>query len=150
MHADTIEAAQWWAKPRGAESENWIANYQKSLGTRHRSAIVEIVKGLNPEDLLEVGCHCGPNLVRLGHALPGSDAGRGRERRGGRGRAALGGERGLATGSRSRAGRVPEVTASIPTHCVDVVLSCYALAYIAPADLDAVLWEMGRLARRRR
>jgi len=37
---------------------------------------------------------------------------------------------------------------ALPDACADVVLSCYTLAYIAPEDLDAVLYEMGRLAKR--
>jgi hypothetical protein len=45
-------------------------------------------------------------------------------------------------------GRVPDATQALTDRCVDVVISCYALAYMAPPDLDAMLFEMGRLARR--
>lgn len=147
MHAATVEAGNWWARSRGADKDAWIAQYQRSLTHRHRNAIVEIVKGLGAETLIEVGCHCGPNLVRLAQEMPelrmigvdinqeAIDAGRlwvksmGLERR-----------------IQLNCGRIPQMTADTPTGSCEVVLSCYALAYIAPPDLDAVLYEMGRLA----
>lgn len=147
MQAATIEAADWWARTRGAGSANWITNYQNSLKTRHRNVIVEIVKELQPETLVEVGCHCGPNLVRLAQELPhlrmiGIDAnveaiqaGRGWVN-----------QLGLGSRIQLNAGRFPDATQETPSGCCDVVLSCYACAYIAPGDLDATLYELGRLA----
>lgn len=147
MHAQTVEAAQWWARPRGAQAADWIANYQNSLQARHRSIIAGIVKALNPATLLEVGCHCGPNLIRLTAELPtlfasGVDA---------NADAIAAGEAwavraGVSDRVELCTGLVPEATAGLKDGCVDVVLSCYSLAYIAPRDLDAVLYEIGRLA----
>lgn len=147
MHAETVEAGNWWARPRGATNDHWIATYQRSVGAKHRTALVDVLKTIQPETLLEVGCHCGPNLVRCAAEFPAlemlgvdinSDA-------------IDAGKRwvtsqGLASRIQLTAGRMPAVTADLPDRCCDVVLSCYALAYIAPADLDAVLYEMGRLA----
>lgn len=149
MHAATVEAAMWWARPRGDQARNWIANYQQSLQTRHRLAISEIVGQLQPGSLLEVGCHCGPNLLRLaldhpGLSLAGVDASA---------EAIEAGQhwmqqRAVADRVELKAGRFPEVTDTLPSGCVDVVLSCYTLAYVAPPDLDVALAEIGRLARR--
>lgn len=147
MHAETHAAGDWWAKSRGAGAASWVQDYQGSVKRHDRTALVEILKGLEVSTLLEVGCHCGPTLVRFAQELPdlkmiGVDvnteaitAGR-----------AWVAAQGLSSRIQLNAGRVPEMTASVPTGSCDVVLSCYALAYIAPADLDAVLYEMGRIA----
>lgn len=150
MHAQTIEATDWWARPRGATSANWIANYQRSVPARHRTAIAAIVQALQAESLLEVGCHCGPNLVRLAQQrdpalqLTGIDA---------NAEAVAAGQAWVAAqgyGDRIQlqVGRCPAATQGLASGCVDVVLSCYTLAYVAPADLDAALYELGRLATR--
>jgi len=149
MHTDTLEAAQWWAQSRGATSANWIANYQRSLHSRQRDVISGIMRELAPAEVLEVGCHCGPNLVRLAQEHPtlraiGVDI---------NAEAVAAGRQWLTSaGLESRvqlnAGRFPAVTAGIADGAFDVVLSCYALAYIAPVDLEAALYEMGRLAAR--
>jgi ubiquinone/menaquinone biosynthesis C-methylase UbiE len=151
MQAETIEAARWWANPRGERNGTWIETYQKSLAQRHRDVIVSIVQGLKGvTSVLEVGSHCGPNLVRLARACPQLEQLSGVDVNAD---AVAAGQRwvqGLGLSSRIElaTGRVPDVTDSLPDGCVDVVLSCYALAYIAPQDLDAVLYEMGRLAKR--
>lgn len=149
MHTQTVAAADWWARSRGAVSEEWIANYQNSLQAPHRTVIAEIVTGLAPASLLEVGCHCGPNLLRLARALPeasfsGVDA---------NAEAIAAGQAwveraGLQDRVELHAGRFPAATSQVPDRAVEVVLSCYALAYIAPRDLDAALYEIGRLASR--
>jgi predicted O-methyltransferase YrrM len=151
MHAQTVEAANWWAKSRGRDNASWIANYQNSLKGRQRTAIVEIVKGLSGvTSVLEVGCHCGPNLIRLAQELPGIEQLTGVEINAD---AVKAGQRwveheGLQDRVSIVEGRVPDKTDILPSECVDVVLSCYALAYIAPTDLDAVLYDVGRLAKR--
>lgn len=150
MHAETAGAAAWWARPRGDRSATWIATYQSSLQTRHRGVISEIIGGIGATSVLEIGCHCGPNLVRLASDHPqltqlsGVDV---------NAEAIASGEAWIARVGLSEriqlvTGRMPDASATLPDRCVDVVLSCYALAYIAPSDLDAVLWEMGRLARK--
>lgn len=147
MHAQTLEAGDWWARSRGAGTANWIATYQNSVQSRQRTAIAAIIKELGAETVLEVGCHCGPNLVRVANEMPGlqavgvdinADA-----IEAGRNWIAA---QGLASRIQLQVGRVPHITQQLPDGGVDVVLSCYALAYIAPSDLDAVLYDMGRLA----
>lgn len=149
MHTESVEAVNWWARPRGEQSGAWIANYQKSLGLRHRVAISQIVKELKPKTLLEIGCHCGPNLIRLATDHPtlkiaGLDASPEA--------IAAGQQWAIKAGFEGRVecavGRFPLATEKFPTGAFDVVLSCYTLAYISPADLDAALYELGRIAKR--
>ena len=150
MHAHTKAAGDWWARPRGdAANGPWIAEYQKSVNHRHRTTLVSILKELQPSTLLEVGAHCGPNLVRFAQEFPeltmiGVDVNADAVKAG---RAWVSGQ-GLAARIQLNAGRLPEATSNVPSGSCDVVLSCYALAYIAPPDLDAVLYEMGRIATR--
>lgn len=148
MHAATVETADWWARHRESAAD-WIANYQRSVKSRHRGIIATVIKELAPETLFEVGSHCGPNLVRLAQELQdlsmhGIDASVDAVNAG---RAWV---KGLGLDGRIRlsAQRFPEGTQAMPSAFADVVLSCYTLAYIAPADLDAALYEMGRLAAR--
>lgn len=144
---DTVQTGDWWARPRGDHAAEWVSAYQKSLQARHRSLIVKAVKDIHPESLLEVGCHCGPNLVRLAQELPeldmiGIDASA---------EAITSGRswvehHGFKTRIQLNVGRVPDALYRLPSGSFDVVLSCYTLAYVAPSDLDIVLYELGRLA----
>lgn len=150
MDAATIETANWWARPRGdAAGAQWIARYQASLEARHRTQLVEILREIQPETLLEVGAHCGPNLVRFAKEFPrlemlGVDVSVEAVQAGRQWVTQLQ----LADRIQLNAGRVPDITAGLPSGSCDVVLSCYALAYIAPRDMDGVLYEMGRIATR--
>jgi hypothetical protein len=150
MHAQTVDAANWWARSRGETNTHWITNYQKSLRTRHRDVIVDIVRDLPAvTSVLEVGSHCGPNLVRLAQEFPAIEQLSGVDVNADAITAGIRWVHGLGLSERIglSPGRVPDATSALPDGCVDVVLSCYALAYIAPQDLDTVLYEMGRLAR---
>lgn len=148
MHVETVETGNWWAKPREA-SAAWVANYQQSLNSPQRVAIEAVVRELAPETLFEIGSHCGPNLVRLAGVFPdlrmhGIDASA---------EAIIAGKAWvkdlkLADRVALTCQRFPEGTESAPGNFADVVLSCYTLAYIAPSDLDAALYEIGRLAGR--
>jgi predicted O-methyltransferase YrrM len=149
LHGDSLAAADWWARPRDGQGGVWITNYQKSLGVRHREAITAIVAELQVTSVLEIGCHCGPNLVKLAEANPqlqaaGIDVNADAIAAG----QAWVAQRGLDTRVELAVRRFPEGTSTVATGIVDVVLSCYSLAYVAFDDLDAALYEMGRLARR--
>lgn len=149
MHAQTIEAAEWWARERGERTASWITNYQQSVRARHRDVIARLVGAVAPTSVLELGCHCGPNLVRLAQDYPGIrelvgiDANADAITEGTRWMAQLRLESRVTLAQ----GRLPQAISALPDRSVDVVLTCYALAYVAPGDLDAVLWEMGRVAR---
>jgi ubiquinone/menaquinone biosynthesis C-methylase UbiE len=146
-HVATAAAVDWWAQAR-QDAGAWVDTYKNSLHQPHRTAIARIMQHYQPASLIEVGCHCGPNLIRLAQDVPSLtdlfgidanaqaiDAGQ-----------AWAAEAGLAGRVQMRQGRFPADTSSMGDRCADVVLSCYALAYLAPEDLDAALYEMGRLA----
>lgn len=149
MQTLTVETANWWAASR-PDVATWIDNYKNSLHARHRNGIAEIVTHYQPASLLEVGCHCGPNLIRLAQDVPGIvdlfgiDASPQAIEAGN----AWASEAGLSGRVSMSVGRFPQDTEHMPSGCVDLVLSCYTLAYLAPGDLDAALFELGRLARR--
>lgn len=149
MHTETVAAVDWWAEHRSDPSD-WISGYKNSLHARHRDAIIEVVRRYDVASVLEVGCHCGPNLIRLAQDVPtltdlfGIDANKQAIDAGNEWAA----ESGLSDRVRMKVGRFPADTVNMPDHCADVVLSCYALAYLSPTDLDAALFELGRLARK--
>ncbi len=149
MHTYTEECVRWWAQSRKDRHPEWIANYQKSLQVRHRSAIVAQVKALGATTVLELGCHCGPNLIRLAQEDPaillhGCDVNEDAIVAGRSWAQSLG----VASRITLGVGAFPAYTDSFPTGCADVVLTCYSLAYIERADLDATIYEIGRLAKR--
>ncbi len=150
MQLATREAAEWWARPRTETAETWIANYQRSLGIRHRVAISQIIGRLGATSVLEIGAHCGPNLLRLALDHPGLTHLHGFDVNAA---AVAAGNRWavseqVADRVQLAVGAFPAAVESLPSASVDVVLSCYVLAYTAPEDIDAALYEVGRIARR--
>ncbi len=151
MQIGTRSAVEWWAAPRTDTFQaGWIDDYKNSLHRAHRSAIVEIIRRYDVQSVLEVGCHCGPNLIRLAQDVPtltelfGVDA---------NAQAIAAGqswatEAGLDGRVQMSVGQFPDCTAKMADGCADVVLTCYALAYLSPEDLDATLFELGRLAKK--
>lgn len=151
MQAATIESQGWWAQARGDRAQGWNENYQKSLHTRHRTIISQIVGELGDvQTILEVGCHCGPNLIRLATDYPqlrgtGLDVSADAITFG----TAWVAQRHLQDRITLRQAPFPQGTEHLASGSVDVVLTCYAIgAYMADADLTAALYEMGRLAKR--
>lgn len=150
MQAASIDASQWWARPRGDHASKWIANYQQSLNARHRTAISQIVGEINPASLLEVGCHCAPNLIRLAGEYPqlkcaGCDVNEDAIKAG----KAWADLQHLSDRIDLSVGTFPQATDHLPNNCVDVVLTCYAVgAYMAKDDLVPALYELGRLAKK--
>ena len=149
MQAQTLEAVEWWQRPREA-SYGWIPNYKNSIGTKHRLVISKLVGQLHPQSVLEVGSHCGPNLIRLAidhpqiAELSGIDV---NEEAVSAGRDWIAAQ-GLSSRIRLTQGQMADALSAMPDRSVDVILSCYASVYIAPFDVDAVLYDMGRVARK--
>lgn len=44
---------------------DWITEYWNSQSHPHRDSIINALKGIKFESLLEIGCSCGPNLARI-------------------------------------------------------------------------------------
>jgi len=144
----TVDATAWWAEPRRERTAAWIEQYQTSLDIHHRKVISKIVGELDAKTVLEIGCHCGPNLVRLAVDYPslllaGFDVNADAIEAG----KAWIAQKGLSHRIRLDRATFPTGTEKSTTGCVDVVLSCYTLAYVSVKDIDAALYECGRLAK---
>jgi len=118
----------------------------------HRQVLVEALKKLPPfETLLEIGSNAGPNLRLIHDAFPDVDL-TGLDVSGVDYDAAKFAEldrRGELAGK----GRVGFVEGPIPEslrslHPTDVVLSCYALAYVTPKDFAETMFAITEIAQR--
>src|SRR5258708_24932839 len=125
----TADAVAFWAEPRSSES---YAKYWAASAQPHRQSLVHALHLLPKRftSLLEVGCFVGTNL-RLIHqsfpwaALTGIDINEGA--------LAYGRERLPAVTFQT--GDALTASASWPAPSVDLIVSCYALAYVAPTEL---------------
>lgn len=147
-----MSLAFWQRKPASGPS-SW-ADYWDTLGAPHRTAIVDTLGKLPPfESLLEVGAGPGVNLWRILEEFPdvdltGIDVSEAAVDDGtrrflkattdgtlpGKGRVAL------------CAGELPQALEQMGP--VDVVLSCYALAYVPPPDIRTTMMKLLELAQR--
>lgn len=50
--------------------QNWLEGYLISANHPHRQLIIDAVRNINPESILEIGCSVGPNLYRLKEVFP--------------------------------------------------------------------------------
>lgn len=54
--------------------KDWIKGYWDSQNHPHRNFLIERISEFSPfENILEVGCNCGPNLYLLGKKFPNTD-----------------------------------------------------------------------------
>ncbi len=146
-----VDSLAFWNR-KGADG--WNA-YWDSLGAHYRTALVEALDTVLPVQgsLLEIGCGPGVNLLRVLQAFPDVDVtgvdvsqaaiDNGEKRFAaaiaagelpGRGRAAL------------CVGELPEALDAVDP--VDVVLSCYTLAYVHPFDIARTLEKLLELGER--
>jgi len=141
---------QFWTAQRPGWTAAWVDHYWQSGSDPQRDVIVEVLSTLPRfRTVLEVGSHCGPNLRRVAEAFSdvqcvGIDANQD---------AVDEGNRRLTDESLSRRVRLvqgvfPESTQSWPARQADVVLTCFLLAYIAPAELTGAIRELQRLSSR--
>ena len=63
-----FDKGDWGEDPNIAV--DWINGYLKSRLHPHRQLIVDAVASLKADSVLEIGCSCGPNLVRLSDKFP--------------------------------------------------------------------------------
>lgn len=135
---NTQRAQSYWEQH--VVTPQWFKGYHDSRSKPYRRWVLDALGQFAWTSVFEIGCHCGPMLSVIREAYPealfgGCDVNPSA--------AAL--ARTMFPGVMT--GPFPGVTAAWPDQSVDVVLSCYALAYIDPDDIEAALIEAGRLAR---
>ncbi|TAK42784.1 MAG: class I SAM-dependent methyltransferase [Betaproteobacteria bacterium] len=135
----------WIWRTRAKES---FESLRQSAMHPHRELVIEAVRRIAPfGSLLEVGCHSGPNLVRLARAFPsarfsGLDLNAGFIAQG---RAWMR-EEGLGNVELEVA--TAEALAERASGSVDIVLVDAVLMYIGPERIGDTLRHMRRIARR--
>ena len=141
----------WLTKPRDGDS-SWAA-YWDTLHAPYRTALVETLRKLPPfESLLEVGCGPGVNLWRIRDAFPGVTVGgfdvSPQAIAQGHARFAQAERDGQLSGTGDvylAVGELPESLALVEPS--DVVLSCYALAYVRPSCFHETMLGLVAIAR---
>ena len=142
------EATQSW---RGRSGESWTARYWQAIGQAHRRDMLAALHAIRRPfgSLVELGCNAGPNLRLIHEAFPGvalAGADVNAEALGYGLRQARDEGWGYETMTLDLTRDLSLVIAD--QRAFDVVLCCYALAYVAPANIERVLREVKCLARR--
>ena len=132
-------SSAFWAGPH---PPTWIAEYVASAARPYREDILDALAMLAPfASVYELGCHAGPMLTAVRTRWPdvtlaGCD---------------VSAEAVAQCSARLNAGViVGDLRAALPTlatNGVDVILTCYTLAYVSASDLPTVLREVRRVAR---
>jgi SAM-dependent methyltransferase len=136
----TADATKYWSEPRSREA---YERYWAAAAQPHRHVLVGALH-LIPRftSLLEVGCFVGTNLRLIRDAFPwveleGSDLNAG----------AVAFAKAHIPGVTFRCSDVLTEAASWLPRSIDVIVSCYALAYVSPTDLPGVLTNAVAAAR---
>lgn len=139
-------ATHYWRERAHTYGPGWLDLYWESWTAPHRIALADALPSCGDfSSLLELGCHCGPNLRLWAErwpqvALYGLDVNREAIAFG---QAHLGHHASLWAADLNW-----PLTMDIWLPPVDVVVSCYALCYVRPVALMAVLeraWAVARL-----
>lgn len=147
---ETEELTQFWTADRGAWSAQWVDHYWHSDKNMQRDVVIKMLSKLQRwRSVLEIGAHCGPNLRRIAKAWDdvecvGLDVNPDAVRMGNAGMRA----EGLGHRVQLIEGAFPEVTKGWEGAQHDVLLTCFMLAYLAPADLVPAIRELQRLSAR--
>lgn len=143
----TQDANYWINRPKNDrekdwryDEKTWLEGYVKSVGHPHRKLIVNALKDIPFDSLLEIGCNTGPNLVKInktfaGKSLAGIDVIK----------EALSVAKKLlpeATFKRSHYEKIPFKDKSF-----DVVLADATLLYADPKIISKVMFEIDRVVK---
>lgn len=150
----TAQASAFWAERHTTYGPSWFDRYWNDTAAPHRAAVIETIQSVHRRrpitSVIELGCHVGTNLRLLGEALPhlalsGVDINAEAIRHGEERFAAL---EGAAAPPSLVHGSLIEHLGTLRSGSIDVIFSCYALSYVAPADLPRTVRAMLRVARR--
>lgn len=133
----SADAQFFWANHPGGVA--WLQKYAATASAPPREWALGAIRSFgHAPSVLDLGCHCGPLLYRL-RQWPvdclGIDIN------------AEAVNVAQASGLPAIVGTVPDALRRLKSQSFDVVTSTYCLAYIAPGDLQATLYECLRVAR---
>jgi hypothetical protein len=145
MGAATKEVSERVWLRRGGE--DWVAGYWDDDHSPRRDRLIEVARATfgTPSSVLDIGCNAAPNLRRVAAEFPGCrlagfdinvEAIAGARRRFA--------EAGIAVDL--SVGSYYDLLPATPSDSVDIVISSFALAYVPPANLPAVLADVLRIA----
>lgn len=147
--AYSLKSDYWIKRPRNdeekdwlGEQKDWIDGYVKSIDHPHRKLIIDALKKLTPfESVVEAGANCGPNLFLIKKHFPhatvaGIDLNE---------EAILEGKK-IAPEADLRVGTM----AKLPWEDkkFDIALADASLLYVPPDDIDTVMNELDRVAKK--
>lgn len=142
----TTQHANYW-KDRKID---WLQHYAATWTHPHRQMIIDKLKTFPWISIIEMGCACGPNLMRIISQFPRADVG-GIDINADAIKAAEGifNEALKNTGRRAwfKVGKGDNIMMSDGS--TDIVLSDMALIYVGPSDIKKYLREMKRITRNR-
>lgn len=144
-----MEPDAFWLQSRGDRTAAWVDHYWNSSDRSYRDLVVDVVGQITPSrTILEIGSHCGPNLVQL-VAANGSRECTGVDYSAA---AVAGGRQRIRKAGLSKAitlvcARWPDYSAGLDDRAFDVALSVYTLAYFSPEEILSAVGEMARVAR---
>lgn len=140
----TKQHAEYW-KDRKI---NWIQHYASTWTHPHRQFIIDKLRKLKWISIIEVGCACGPNLMRILSHFPRADVG-GVDINAD----AIKTAEGIFGNALKGTGRSAWFKVNkgdnimISDNATDVVLSDMSLIYVGPSEIKNYLLEMKRVAR---
>ena len=122
---------------------DWEASYGQTINHPHRDLIIKKLKEIEFGSLLEIGCNCGPNLLRIQKEFP---------------RVELGGVDINADSIAIAKRLLPAHELRLETRSadniyfsdksIDVLLTDATLIYIGPDKINKVMGEIARIARK--
>jgi len=145
MMAASSPATQFWRDRGPLEWARVLPTYWDAVSQPHRAALIKALRAVPRfESIRELGCCAGTNLFMIRQTFPwammeGLEVSP---------EAAIFAQGKFATDPQVRVvcGDMLHEADTWDPHDVDVVFSCYSLAYVAPEDLDDLLAAMVRSA----
>lgn len=140
----TKQHAEYWKNRK----IDWLSHYASTWTHPHRQMIIDKLKSFKWISIIEVGCACGPNLMRIISQFPRADVGGVDVNED-----AIEAAKGIFTDALKGTGRSAWFKVNrgdnmmISDNATDVVLSDMTLIYVGPREIKKYLLEMKRVAR---